>query len=418
MQKLPWVEMLHQRGFFYQCTNEKGLSELLSQPTQHPIYSGFDCTASTLHVGNLVQLMILRWVQHYGYKPIILLGGATTKIGDPSGKDETRILQTEATIDQNRKGIEAVIRQFIRCDGSAEGGVIVDNNEWFEGVKYIDFLREVGRHFSVNRMLTFDSVKARLDREQNLSFLEFNYLLFQAYDFTELYRRYGCRIQCGGSDQWGNIVSGVELARRQAITQELFGITTPLITTASGAKMGKTAKGAVWLTADQLSAYDYWQFWRNTEDKDVTRFLKLFTELPLPEIEKLALLEGTEINEAKIILANEATAICHGREAAHAAYETAKQTFTQGGYGEDLPVLELGASALSEGIVLYKLYMQMGLAESGGAARRLIAGGGAKVNDEKCMDADMIVTSKHLDDKGMIKLSAGKKKHGIVKVKA
>ena len=416
MKKLGLLDILHKRGFFYQCTNEKGLSDLLSSDRNHPVYSGFDCTAATLHVGNLVQLMMMRWVQHCGYKPIILLGGATTKIGDPSGRDETRTLRSDVDIEHNRSGIQKVIHQFVRCDGSADGAVIVDNYAWFKDIGYIDFLREVGRHFSVNRMLTFESVKTRLDREQNLSFLEFNYLLLQAYDFVELHSGYGCRVQFGGSDQWGNIVSGVELGRRLGIEDELFGMTTPLITTASGAKMGKTAKGAVWLTAEDLSPYDYWQFWRNTEDKDVGRFLRLFTELPLSDIEALESLEGNRINEAKVVLANEATAICHGKAVAEAACNTAQQTFAKGGYGEALPVLELDRAALEQGIPAYKLYVKLGIAESGGAARRLIAGGGAKIQDVKCTDAEMLITLDDLNEEGVIKLSAGKKKHGIVKV--
>lgn len=411
------LSVLHQRGFVHQCSDEKGLEALLNAKTNLSVYSGFDCTAPTLHVGNLVQLMILRIVQQLGYKPIVLIGGATTKIGDPSGKEETRQLRDDTEINHNKEGIKKTIAQFIRFDNSATGAVLVDNYDWFKNINYIQFLRDIGRHFSVNRMLSFESVKTRLEREQNLSFLEFNYMLFQAYDYVELYKQYGCRLQVGGSDQWGNIVNGIELARRLAMKEELFGLTTPLVTTASGAKMGKTAKGAVWLNADLVSPYDYWQFWRNTEDKDVGRFLRLFTQLPLEQIKHLEALSGAEINEAKIALANAATEICHGKAAAESAYKTACDTFVSGGHGEGLPILELDKKTLEQGMALYKLLAQLGLVASGGEAKRLIVGGGAKVNDKKYMDPEMLITTTFLNEEGIIKLSAGKKKHGLLRMK-
>lgn len=409
------LKLIHDRGFFHQCTDEEALDPLLAKGGL-PFYTGFDCTADTLHVGSLVQIMLLRWLQKCGLKPIILLGGATTKVGDPSGKDESRKLLTEEQIELNKKGIGSLFERFLTVGDGANDAILVDNSEWLEGLSYIDFLRDIGRHFSINRMLTFDSVRLRLEREQTLSFLEFNYMLLQAYDFVELHKRHGCRLQIGGSDQWGNIVNGMELGRRLG-TEELFGLTTPLLTTASGAKMGKTEQGAVWLDADKLSAYDYWQFWRNTEDADVVRFLKLFTELPLDEIEKLGQLEGQELNEAKKILANEATTLCHGEAAAKEAAETAKKTFEQGTFGDDLPVLELPANELAEGIPAYALLQKTGLADSGGAARRLIRGGGGRINDIKCDDENQLITNDDINDDGVIKVSSGKKKHALVKVR-
>ncbi len=410
------LKILKDRGFFYQATNEQGINDYLKTAKNGNIYIGFDCTASTLHIGSLVQLMILRQVQKLGLKPIILLGGATTLIGDPSGKDETRLIQTPEKVAENLNGIKNVIGQFIKFGDGASDAILVNNISWFENIKYLEFLRDVGRHFSVNRMLSFESVKMRLDREQNLSFLEFNYMLLQAYDFVELYRKHQCRIQIGGSDQWGNIVSGVELARRVGIKDELFGITTPLVTTASGQKMGKTASGAVWLTAKDLFPYDYWQFWRNTEDKDVGKFLRLFTELDLNEIERLEKLQGSDINQAKIILANEATKICHGGEAAEKACTTATQTFAEGKIGEDLPVVNLNSADLKQGISFYKLLFEANLCESGGAAKRLITGGGAKINDNKITDPEYLVGVKDLSADNVIKLSAGKKKHAVVSI--
>lgn len=409
-----FIDMFKQRGYFYQCTDESVL-ETIMQKQSIPVYIGFDCTAPTLHVGSLVQIMILRKLQQFGHKPIVLLGGGTTRVGDPSGKDKTRTLQTSDTIAANMAGIKAVLEQFISFGNRKNDALLVNNDDWLSSLHYIDFLRDVGRHFSVNRMLGFDSVKMRLEREQTLSFLEFNYMILQAYDFVELYRQHGCRLQIGGSDQWGNILNGMELGRRLGLKEELFGLTTPLITTASGAKMGKTAQGAVWLTAKDFSAYDYWQFWRNTEDKDVGRFLKLFTELSLQEIQRLEALEGAHINEAKIILANEATTLCHGKQAALQTFETAQQTFEQGALGDDLPTFEVAKQELTTGILTTKLFQIAGLAESGGAAKRLIKGGGAKRNDEKITSIDDITDAQFLNSENVIKLSAGKKKHAVIK---
>lgn len=419
MAKSEFLKIFHERGFFHQCTDEKALDELLSKKGQ-VVYIGFDCTAASLHVGSLIQIMILRCLQKCGHKPIVLLGGGTTKVGDPSGKDETRKLQTSDGIAQNMAGIKKLMQKFIKFGDGATDAILVDNDEWLGKLGYIDFLRDIGSHFSVNRMLAFDSVKMRLEREQNLSFLEFNYMLLQAYDFVELYNRYGCRLQIGGSDQWGNIVNGIDLQKRlhpaQGHQRDVYGLTTPLITTASGAKMGKTAQGAVWLTEDLLSPYDYWQFWRNTEDKDVGRFLRLFTELSIPEIEKLEMLQGADINSSKIVLANEATKICHGENAAVEAANTAQKTFEQGGIGDSLPVFEIAKSELAAGIPVFKILIQAGLADSGGAAKRLIQGGGGKINDNKIEDEMLNVDLTYLNNDGVIKLSSGKKKHALIKV--
>tara|TARA_B100001564_G_C20651539_1_gene677095 strand:- start:105 stop:1346 length:1242 start_codon:yes stop_codon:yes gene_type:complete len=407
MVQLDLVDIFHERGYFHQCTDEQGLKAAIVKNPSMPFYVGFDCTAATLHVGSLLQIMIVRQAIALGMKPVILLGGGTTKIGDPSGKDESRNLQTNDAIDGNLQGIKKVICQFV----SEEDVVFVNNDDWLGELGYISFLRDVGRLFSVNKMLTFESVKRRLDREQHLSFLEFNYMLLQAYDFVELYKRHGCRLQFGGSDQWGNIVSGIELARKMEAKEELFGITSPLITTSTGAKMGKTADGAVWLSAEDLSAYDYWQFWRNVDDADVIRFLKLFTELPLSKIDELSKLQGQDINEAKIILANEATTLCHGKDAADAAQETAKKTFEQGGLGGDIPTYNVSVDELTAGVPVYKLFHMAGLCESGGAARRLMKGNGAKINDQPHTDPEAQVTSSWFEGKEYLKLSAGKKKH-------
>lgn len=421
MAKSELLKFLKERGFFHQCTDEGKLDALLATE-KFPIYIGFDCTAKSLHVGSLLQIMVLRQLQKSGFKPIILLGGGTTKVGDPSGKDESRLLLDEEAIAANMAAFKKIFEQFITFGNGKSDAILVNNDDWLSGLKYIEFLRDVGRHFSVNRMLSFDSVKLRLEREQNLSFLEFNYMILQAYDFYKLYKDYGCRLQIGGSDQWGNIVNGVELQRRMIfneqdqVASEIFGITTPLVTTSSGAKMGKTAKGAVWLTEDMLSSFDYWQFWRNTEDQDVGKFLRMFTDLPIAEIEKLEKLEGADINQAKIVLANEATKICHGQQAAIEAEETAKKTFEQGGIGESLPVFEVAKSELEAGIPAYKALHICGLAASGGEAKRLINGGGAKINDIKFDNYDQAVTLKSLNKDGVIKLSAGKKKHAILKV--
>lgn len=426
MVQSKFLQTFKARGFLHQCTDEAGLDAVFSAAEKAgkalPVYIGFDCTAPSLHVGSLLQIMILRLVQQSGHKPIVLLGGGTTKVGDPSGKDETRKIQTDADIANNMAGIRKVFEPYIRFGNGASDAVMVNNDEWLSGLGYIAFLRDIGAHFSVNKMLSFDSVKLRLEREQNLSFLEFNYMLLQAYDFTELFTRYGCRLQIGGSDQWGNIVNGIDLQRRlhpgegEHSAKALFGLTTPLITTASGAKMGKTAQGAVWLTADMVSPYDYWQFWRNTEDKDVGRFLRLFTELSLEEIARLETLEGAKINDAKIVLANEATALCHGKQAAADAAETARKTFEQGGFGDALPVVEVPSDELGAGIPAFKLFQLSGLAESGNAAKRLIEGGGGRINDVKVDDALQLVSMIHLNGDGVIKLSSGKKKHALVKV--
>ncbi len=406
----PFLKILQERGFIHQVTEAEKLDEILKQGSI-PAYIGFDCTAPSLHVGSLVQIMCLRWLKKSGHKPVILMGGGTTQIGDPSGKDEARQLLNKADISTNMEGIKKVFSRFV-----GSNAVMTNNAQWLENLNYIDFLRDYGRHFSINRMLGFDSVKLRLEREQNLSFLEFNYMLLQAYDFVELYKRYGCRLQIGGSDQWGNIVSGIDLARRLGLP-DLFGITTPLITTSSGAKMGKTASGAIWLSHDKLSPYDYWQFWRNTEDKDVGRFLKLFTELPLDEIARLEKLEGVEINEAKKILATEATALCHGKEEADKAASAAYKAFEEGAIDQNLPTFAVDSKLLANGTKAYELFHISGLAESASAARRLIRGGGARINDQKIEDENILITNKDIKDQGVIKLTAGKKHHILIKIK-
>jgi tyrosyl-tRNA synthetase len=402
-----------ERGFIHQLTDRDALDELLSSG---PItaYIGFDCTADSLHVGSLLQIMLLRLWQKTGNKPIVLMGGGTTKVGDPSGKDESRKLLSDAEIDANMAGIRRVFDRFLKFGNGPTDAVMVNNAEWLDGLSYIPFLRDVGRHFSVNRMLGFESVKLRLDREQPLSFLEFNYMVLQAYDFLELARRQNCVVQMGGSDQWGNIVSGVELGRR-IDERALYGVTSPLITTASGAKMGKTAQGAVWLNHEKLSAYDYWQFWRNTEDADVARFLKLFTELPMAEIAKIETLEGSAINDAKIALANAATSLAHGEDAAEAAEETARRVFTQGGIGEELPVTETSRALLERGHPAINYFHAAGLASSLSEARRLVRGGGAKVNDKTVSDEKQLLGLSDLNEQGVIKLSAGRKRHALIR---
>jgi tyrosyl-tRNA synthetase len=401
------------RGFVHQCTDTEGLDALADKG---PItaYIGFDCTADSLHVGNLVGIMLLRWLQCTGHKPIVLMGSGTTKIGDPSGKDEVRQLLSEDDIARNMAGIRRVFTQFLTFGDGPSDALMVDNADWLNGLNYVDFLRDYGRHFSVNRMLSFDSVKLRLEREQPLSFLEFNYMVLQAYDFVELKRRHDCVLQMGGSDQWGNIVNGVELGRR-VDQATLYGLTAPLITTSSGAKMGKSATGAVWLNEDRLPAYDYWQFWRNTDDADVGRFLRLFTELPEAEVRRLEALRDAEINEAKKILADEATAMCHGRAAAEQAAETARRTFDEGGRGDSLPTIEVARSRLAKGVPAYELLREAGLAASNGEARRLIKGGGGRINDKSIADDSRLVGSADLDANGVIKLSAGKKRHALVR---
>ncbi len=405
---------LQERGFIHQCTDEAALTKLLDTECV-PAYIGFDCTAPSLHVGSLVQIMMLRWLQKLGHKPIVLMGGGTTKIGDPSGKDSSRPQLTDDDIAANMAGIKSVFEKFLTFGDSPTDALMVNNDEWLSGINYIQFLRDYGKHFSVNRMLAKESVKIRLEKESHLSFLEFNYMILQAYDFVELNKRYKVRLQIGGSDQWGNITEGSQLQRHVGGKDSLFGLTSPLLTTASGAKMGKTADGAVWLNADMLSPYDYWQFWRNAEDADVERFLKLFTELSLEEIAKLAALEGAEINEAKKVLATEATALLHGREAAEQAAATAQQTFEQGGTAATLPEVHVPADELAAGIPAFKLFQMAGLASSGKEARRLIQGGGAKVNDAAIAAEDETISNAAITPEGFIKLSAGKKRHILVK---
>jgi tyrosyl-tRNA synthetase len=401
------------RGFLHQCTDGAALDELAGNK-RIVAYIGFDATAESLHVGSMVQIMMLRRLQQAGHKPIVLMGGGTTKVGDPSFRDESRKLMGEEQIAKNIAGIKKGFTRFLKFGDGPIDAVMVNNADWLDKLEYIPFLRDVGAHFSVNRMLSFDSVKLRLEREQSLSFLEFNYMILQAYDFLELSRRQDCVLQMGGSDQWGNIVNGVELGRR-IDDRALYGLTTPLITTASGAKMGKTAAGAVWINAEKLSPYDYWQYWRNTEDADVGRFFRLFTDLPLEEIAGLEKLQGSAINEAKIRLANEATTLAHGRETAEAAAETARRTFVEGGVGGALPTVDVPRADLDKGVPVYALFQRAGLTASNGEARRLIKGGGARVNDEPVSDEAMSVTSAMLSAEGAIKLSAGKKKHALVR---
>jgi tyrosyl-tRNA synthetase len=411
--KSDFLKILTERGFVHQCSDEAGLDALAAKGGI-TAYVGYDCTAPSLHVGSLISIMMLSWLQKCGGKPIVLMGGGTTRVGDPSGKDETRQIRSIEEIDANKAGMQKAFAKFIEFGSGKSDAVMVDNAEWLAPLNYIDFLRDVGRHFSVNRMLTMDSAKLRLDREQELSFIEFNYMLLQAYDYVELANRYGCNLQMGGSDQWGNIVTGIDLARRMGVSQQLYALTCPLLTTASGAKMGKTASGAVWLNEAQLSPYDYWQYWRNTEDADVVRFLKLFTILPMPEIAKLAALEGAEINEAKKVLATEATALLHGRDKAEAAAETARTTFETGALAQDLPTVEVSKADLEKGLGLLGAFVQAGLVKSNGEARRQIQGGGLKVNDTAVADEKAQLTPSDVSD-GVIKLSLGKKKHVLLK---
>ncbi len=411
--KSDFIKVLAERGYIHQCTDQAALDAAAAKGII-TAYIGFDCTAPSLHVGNLIGIMMLRRLQQTGHKPIVLLGGGTTKVGDPSGKDESRKMLTQDQIDANKAGIRSVFEKFLTFGSGPRDAILVDNDEWLSALGYIDFLREYGTHFTINRMLTFESVKLRLDREQPLTFLEFNYMLLQAYDFVELFRRHGCVLQMGGSDQWGNIVNGVDLGRRVA-EAELFGLTTPLLTTSSGAKMGKTAQGAVWLNAEMLSPYDYWQFWRNTEDGDVGRFLKLFTDLPLKEIKRLEKLEGAEINEAKKVLATEATALAHGRAAADEAAETARRTFVEGQAAEGLPTIEVALEELKAGIGLLTAMVRAGLASSNGEARRSVQGGGLRVNDVAVKDERASLTLALLNAEGVIKLSMGKKRHVLIR---
>jgi tyrosyl-tRNA synthetase len=413
--KSDFLNVLDERGFIHQCSDFAGLDQLAVKGDVIA-YVGYDCTAPSLHIGHLISMMMLRWLQKSGNKPIALMGGGTTRVGDPSGKDETRRILTIETIEANKNAIKGVFSKFLAFGNRREDAVMLDNAEWLAPLNYIDFLRDVGKHFSVNRMLTMDSAKLRLDRDQELSFIEFNYMLLQAYDFVEQAKRYGCNLQMGGSDQWGNIVTGMDLGRRMG-THQLYALTCPLLTTASGAKMGKTAAGAVWLNEDQLSVYDYWQFWRNTEDGDVARFLKLFTVMPLAEIAKLEALQGAEINEAKKVLATEATALLHGREKAEAAATTAQETFEQGATSEGLPTVEIAASELAAGLGVLTAFVKAGLVKSNGEARRQIQGSGRsglRVNDAVLSDENAKLSPSDVSD-GVIKLSLGKKRHVLLK---
>jgi tyrosyl-tRNA synthetase len=409
MEKNGFLAEAKARGFVFQCTDEAALDAALRAGVVAG-YIGFDLTADSLHVGHMIQIMLLRLLQKHGHKPVALMGGGTTRIGDPSFREEARQLLTDAQIAVNLAGIRRNIEPFLRFGDGASDAILANNAAWLDRLSYIDLLREVGVHFSVNRMLSFDSVRSRLEREQGLTFLEFNYSILQSYDFRELNRRYGVTLQMGGSDQWGNIVSGVDLVRRTD-QKTVFGLTAPLITTASGAKMGKSAAGAVWLTAEKLSPYHYWQFWRNTEDADVGKFLRLFTDVELDEIARLEALGGAEINHAKIVLATEATALAHGRGAAEAAAETARQTFAEGASAEGLPSIEIPAAELAAGIPAFALFVKAGLATSNGEARRLIRGGGGRVDDVVITDENQLIQSS-----ATIKLSAGKKQHVLVRV--
>jgi tyrosyl-tRNA synthetase len=408
--KSDFLRELDARGYIHQLSDAAGLDALAAK-SEVVAYVGYDCTAPSLHVGHLLSIMMLHWLQQTGNKPVALMGGGTTRVGDPSGRDETRKILSIEDIDANKEKIKTTFDKFLRFGTRKGDAVMADNAEWLTKLNYIEMLRDVGRHFSINRMLTMDSVKLRLEREQELSFIEFNYMILQSYDYVELSRRYGCNLQMGGSDQWGNIVNGIDLGRRMG-THQLYALTCPLLTTSSGAKMGKTAAGAVWLNADMLSPYDYWQFWRNTEDGDVERFLKLFTLLPLGEIAKLAALQGSEINEAKKVLANEATALMHGRAAADQAAETARKTFEEGAVAESLPTITM---PLGDGLGVLAAFVQAGLVASTSEARRQIKGGGLRVNDVAVADEKMMLTSGVLTPEGVIKLSLGRKKHVLLK---
>ena len=408
-----FLRVLIERGYVHQCSDFAGLDEKAATGAL-VAYIGFDCTAPSLHVGSLLQIMMLHWLQQTGGKPVALMGGGTTMVGDPSGKDESRKLLSVEQIEANKAGIRKVFARFVRFGESAHDAVMPDNAEWLAKLNYIEFLRDIGRHFSVNRMLAMDSVKMRLSREHELSFLEFNYMCLQAYDFVELHRRYGCVLQMGGSDQWGNIITGLDLGRRLG-TEQLYALTSPLITTASGAKMGKTAAGAVWLDAALLSPYDYWQFWRNSEDADVGRFLKLFTLLPLDEIARLEALGGAEINEAKKALANEATILLHGREAAEEAAATARKTFEEGALAETLPTIDVPKAEFEVGVGALSAFVRAGLVASTGEARRQIRGGGLRVNDAPLSDEKAVIGEDSLQGPGIVKRSLGRKKHVLLR---
>jgi tyrosyl-tRNA synthetase len=408
-----FLASLMERGFVHQCSDLAGLDEK-ARSGEIIAYIGFDCTAPSLHVGSLVQIMLLRWLQKTGGKPIALMGGGTTRVGDPSGKDQSRQILSLEMIKANKEGIRQVFAKFLTFGASAQDALMLDNADWLTNLNYIDFLRDVGRHFSVNRMLSMDSVKLRLERESELSFLEFNYMCLQAYDFVEIHRRHGCILQMGGSDQWGNIVTGIDLGRRMG-TAQLYALTSPLLVTSSGAKMGKTAQGAVWLDASMLPIFDYWQYWRNCEDGDVGRFLKLFTELPMAEIARLEALGGAEINEAKKILATEATAMVHGREAALKAEEAARKTFEEGALAESLPTKDIARDEITAGLGILSAFVKAGLVASTGEARRQIKSAGLKVNDKIVTDERATIGEADLAD-GMIKLSLGKKRHVLLKM--
>lgn len=411
--KSDFLKTVTERGYMHQCTDMETLDKNASSGVI-TAYIGFDCTAPSLHVGSLLPIMMLRTLQKTGHKPIVLMGGGTTLVGDPSGKDESRKMLTQDGIQDNMNGIKQVFEKFLTFGDGPTDAVMVNNADWLTSLNYIEFLRDFGPHFTINRMMGFDSVKLRLEREQPLTFLEFNYMILQAYDFLELNRRAKCTLQMGGSDQWGNIINGVELTRR-VDGEETFGLTTPLLTTSSGAKMGKTAAGAVWLNAEQLSPYDYWQYWRNTEDADVGKFLRLFTELPIAEIERLEKLEGQDINDAKKILADEATRMCHGEDAAKAAHATAQKTFEQGQLGEDLPTIDVAKAELDEGVPAFAALVKVGFCTSNGEARRLVKGGGARINDVQVKDENHAITTDDLNDDGVVKISAGKKRHALMR---
>ena len=410
--KSEFMSVMLRRGFLADCTDYQGLDEALSSGVT-PAYIGFDATAKSLHVGSLIQIMMLRWLQKTGHKPITLMGGGTTKVGDPSFRADERPLLSDTQINENIAGIKRVFENYISYDEGPTGALMLNNAEWLENLNYLDFLRDIGRHFSVNRMLSFESVKSRIDREQSLSFLEFNYMILQAYDFLELNRRYGCLFQMGGSDQWGNIVNGIDLTRR-VLDHEIFGLTSQLLTTSDGKKMGKSLNGAIWLNPDMLSPYEFWQFWRNTTDADTGRFLKLYTELPIEECDRLGALAGSEINEAKIILANEATKLLHGDAAAKTAESTSRDVFEKGGTGEELPTLKLSNKDVGDGISIVQLLIKTGLASSGKEAKRLISEDGAKLNDVALSNAGLILGIN--DFKTPVKLSKGKKKHALIKL--
>ncbi|WP_264213271.1 tyrosine--tRNA ligase [Leisingera thetidis] len=410
--KSDFIAVMMERGYLADCTDYQGLDEALLKGVQ-PAYIGYDATAQSLHVGHLLNIMMLRWLQKTGHKPITLMGGGTTKVGDPSFRSDERPLLGPEQIDANIAGMRKVFANYLTYGAGENDAIMLNNAEWLDNLNYLEFLRDIGRHFSVNRMLSFESVKSRLDREQSLSFLEFNYMILQAYDFMELNRRYGCVLQMGGSDQWGNIVNGIDLTRR-VIDHEVYGLTSPLLTTSDGRKMGKSQGGAIWLNGEMLSPYEFWQFWRNTTDADVGRFLKLYTELPVDECERLGALQGSEINEGKVILANEVTKLLHGADAAAAAEATAREVFEKGGVGDDLPTLTLSPADLGDGISIVQLIVKSGLAKSGKDAKRLIAENGARLDDQPLTDAGLMIDAGALSSP--IKLSAGKKRHALVQL--